>query len=100
MNHLAWATRLLLTSAWASAPAPRQLPVLKLPERIRSPGIPQDLGWLNYWSPAALRAYGRLGSTRHLRHFQSRLMESGARVRRPPIAGVLSDAPLSHWAAP
>jgi hypothetical protein len=35
---------------------PRGLPVLKLPEKIRSPEIPHCLGWLNYWSAAAAQA--------------------------------------------
>ncbi|ATB41222.1 hypothetical protein CYFUS_006687 [Cystobacter fuscus] len=37
---------------------PRELPVLKLPEDIRSPEIPHCLGWLNYWSAAAAEAIG------------------------------------------
>lgn len=37
---------------------PRGLPALKFPEHIRSPEIPQYLGWLNYWSDAAARAIG------------------------------------------
>ncbi|RKH03081.1 hypothetical protein D7V97_27065 [Corallococcus sp. CA053C] len=37
---------------------PRGLPALKLPENLRSPEIPQYLGWLNYWSAAAARAIG------------------------------------------
>ncbi|MBZ4423190.1 DUF5953 family protein [Myxococcus sp. RHSTA-1-4] len=35
---------------------PRGLPALKFPEHIRSPEIPQYLGWLNYWSAASSRA--------------------------------------------
>jgi Family of unknown function (DUF5953) len=37
---------------------PRGLPALKLSDQIRSPEIPQYLGWLNYWSAAAARAIG------------------------------------------
>jgi hypothetical protein len=37
---------------------PRGLPALKFPEHIRSPEIPQYLGWLNYWSAAAAQAIG------------------------------------------
>lgn len=37
---------------------PRGLPVLKLPEDLRSPAIPHCLGWLNYWSAAAAQAIG------------------------------------------
>ncbi|WP_332468435.1 DUF5953 family protein [Cystobacter fuscus] len=38
--------------------APRGLPELKLPEKIRLPEIPHRLGWLNYWSAAAARVVG------------------------------------------
>ncbi|WP_434385004.1 DUF5953 family protein [Melittangium boletus] len=38
--------------------APRGLPVLALPGRLRSPEIPHRLGWLNYWSADAARAIG------------------------------------------
>ena len=37
---------------------PRGLPVLHLPDQIRSPEPPHYLGWLNYWSAAAARAIG------------------------------------------
>jgi hypothetical protein len=37
---------------------PYGLPVLKLPEALRSDDIPYYLGWLNYWSAAAARAIG------------------------------------------
>lgn len=37
---------------------PRGLPVLKMPWDIRSPEIPQRLGWLNYWSAAAAQSIG------------------------------------------
>jgi hypothetical protein len=38
--------------------SPRGLPVLDLPERIRSPEIPHFLGWINYWSAAAALSIG------------------------------------------
>jgi hypothetical protein len=37
---------------------PRGLPALKKSEDIRSPEIPQRLGWLNYWSAATARCIG------------------------------------------
>ncbi|MDY7231888.1 DUF5953 family protein [Hyalangium rubrum] len=37
---------------------PRGLPALRFPEKIRSPAIPQYLGWLNYWSAAAAESIG------------------------------------------
>jgi hypothetical protein len=38
--------------------SPRGLPSIKPPSYIRSPEIPQYLGWLNYWSAAAAEAIG------------------------------------------
>jgi hypothetical protein len=38
--------------------SPRGLPMLNLPEKLRSPEIPHYLGWLNYWSAAAAQAIG------------------------------------------
>jgi hypothetical protein len=37
---------------------PRGLPALKLTEEIRSPEIPHQLGWLNYWSAATAKSLG------------------------------------------
>ncbi len=37
---------------------PLGLPALKLPWNIRSPEIPECLGWLNYWSAAAAEVIG------------------------------------------
>ncbi len=37
---------------------PHGLPMLKLPWNIRSPRVPQYLGWINYWSAAAAEAIG------------------------------------------
>lgn len=37
---------------------PHGLPMLKLPWNIRSPRVPQYLGWLNYWSAEAAEAIG------------------------------------------
>ncbi|RJS21259.1 hypothetical protein DRW03_17780 [Corallococcus sp. H22C18031201] len=36
----------------------RGLPVLQVSRNLRSPEIPPYLGWLNYWSAAAVRAIG------------------------------------------
>ncbi len=41
---------------YGPAKPPRGLPMLKFPHDIRSPEIPEYLGWLNYWSPAAAQA--------------------------------------------
>lgn len=38
--------------------SPRGLPMLRLPEKTRTPEIPHCLGWLNYWSATAARAIG------------------------------------------
>jgi hypothetical protein len=45
-------------SAHGPERSPHGLPMLKPPEKIRSPEIPHYLGWLNYWSDAAARAIG------------------------------------------
>ena len=37
---------------------PHGLPRLKLPWNIRSPTVPQYLGWINHWSAAAAEAIG------------------------------------------
>ncbi|NTX34841.1 hypothetical protein HUA74_10560 [Myxococcus sp. CA051A] len=68
---------------------PRGLPVLKFPERIRSPEIPHRLGWLNYWSAAAARAIGFPDASRDA--------ELLTRARGTPSGGwvvQLTDAPL------
>ncbi|RYZ42674.1 MAG: hypothetical protein EOO71_06780 [Myxococcaceae bacterium] len=41
-----------------STPPPRGLPALSRPRDIRSPEIPQRLGWICYWSAAAARVIG------------------------------------------
>ncbi|MCY1043463.1 DUF5953 family protein [Corallococcus sp. bb12-1] len=41
-----------------STPPPRGLPALRNPRDIRSPEIPQRLGWLCYWSAAAAQVIG------------------------------------------
>jgi hypothetical protein len=46
------------SSAHGPERSPRGLPMLNPPEKIRSPEIPHFLGWLNYWSAAAVRAIG------------------------------------------
>jgi hypothetical protein len=43
---------------------PHGLPMLKLPWNIRSPRVPQYLGWINYWSAAAAEAIGFPDSSR------------------------------------
>jgi uncharacterized protein DUF5953 len=45
-------------SAHGPKRSPRGLPMLNLSRHIRSPAIPQYLGWLNYWSAAAAQAIG------------------------------------------
>jgi hypothetical protein len=37
---------------------PLGLPMVKLPWNIRSPKVPQYLGWINYWAAAAAEAIG------------------------------------------
>jgi len=46
------------SSAHGPERSPRGLPMLNLPEKLRSPEIPHYLGWLNYWSAAAARTIG------------------------------------------
>jgi hypothetical protein len=68
---------------------PRGLPALKFPEYIRSPAIPQYLGWLNYWSAAAARAIGFPDLARDV--------DLLSRARRTSTGGWvvwLTDAPL------
>jgi len=38
--------------------SPRGLPMLKLPDQLRSTEIPFRLGWLNYWSAATAQTIG------------------------------------------
>jgi hypothetical protein len=68
---------------------PRGLPALKFPEHIRSPEIPHCLGWLNYWSAAAVQAIGFPDPARDA--------ELLSRARRTATGGWvvrLTDAPL------
>lgn len=37
---------------------PHGLPALRFPDSIRTPEIPHNLGWLNYWSAATARVIG------------------------------------------
>ncbi|MBJ6764706.1 hypothetical protein JGU66_28390 [Myxococcaceae bacterium JPH2] len=71
-------------------PSPRRgLPALKLFEHIRSPEIPYDLGWINYWSAATAQAIGFPNSARDA--------ELLSRARRTASGGwvvQLTDAPL------
>ena len=68
---------------------PHGLPMLKLPWHIRSPRLPQYLGWINYWSAAAAEALG----------FPDPSRDAGllARAQRTESGGwvvSLTDAPL------
>ncbi|MDY7229277.1 DUF5953 family protein [Hyalangium rubrum] len=68
---------------------PRGLPSIKPPRDIRSPEIPQCLGWLNYWSAPTARAIGFPDSARDT--------ELLSRARRTPTGGwvvKLTDASL------
>jgi len=68
---------------------PRGLPALRFPDYIRSPQIPHDLGWLNYWSAAAAKAIGFPDPARDA--------ELLTRARRTASGGwvvQLTDAPL------
>ncbi|HEX5748046.1 MAG TPA: DUF5953 family protein [Archangium sp.] len=68
---------------------PHGLPMLKLPWHIRSPRLPQYLGWINYWSAAAAEALGFPDPTRDA--------ELLARARRTESGGwvvSLTEAPL------
>lgn len=68
---------------------PHGLPMVKLPWNIRSPKVPQYLGWINYWSAAAAEAIGFPDSSRDA--------ELLARARRTASGGwvvKLTDAPL------
>ncbi|WP_434386712.1 DUF5953 family protein [Melittangium boletus] len=62
---------------------PLGLPALKLPWNIRSPEIPEHLGWLNYWSAAAAQAIGFPDPTRDAELLsQARRTASGGWVVR------------------
>jgi hypothetical protein len=68
---------------------PHGLPVLKLPEELRSDDIPHYLAWLTYWSAAAARAIGFPDPSRDA--------ELLSRARRTASGGwvvQLTDAPL------
>jgi hypothetical protein len=68
---------------------PLGLPALKLPWNIRSPEIPEYLGWLNYWSAAAAEVIGFPDPSRDA--------ELLARARRTATGGWvvrLTEAPL------
>lgn len=68
---------------------PLGLPALKLPWNIRSPEIPEHLGWLNYWSASAAQAIGFPEAARDADLMsRSRRTASGGWVVR------LTDAPL------
>ena len=71
--------------------SPRRLPMLEMPEHLRSPAIPQYLGWLNYWSEAAAQAIGFPDAAR-----DSELL---SRSRCTPSGGwvvQLTEAPLDY----
>jgi hypothetical protein len=68
---------------------PHGLPMVKLPWNIRSPKVPQYLGWINYWSAAAAEAIGFPDPSRDA--------ELLARARRTASGGwvvSLTEAPL------
>ncbi len=68
---------------------PLGLPALKLPWNIRSPEIPEHLGWLNYWSAATAKAIGFPDPTRDA--------ELLSQARRTALGGWvvrLTEAPL------
>ncbi|MBM7119188.1 DUF5953 family protein [Archangium primigenium] len=68
---------------------PLGLPALNLPWNIRSPEIPEHLGWLNYWSASAAQAIGFPEAACHAELMsRSRRTASGGWVVR------LTDAPL------
>jgi hypothetical protein len=71
--------------------SPRGLPMLNLLRHIRSPAIPQYLGWLNYWSAASAQAIGFPDPARDA--------ELLSRARRTATGGwvvQLTDAPLDY----
>ncbi|RKH49292.1 hypothetical protein D7X96_35660 [Corallococcus interemptor] len=81
----------LRRSADAPKVSPRGLPMLEMPEHLRSPAIPHFLGWLNYWSEAAAQAIGFPDAAR-----DSELL---SRSRRTPSGGwvvQLTEAPLDY----
>jgi hypothetical protein len=68
---------------------PRGLPALKLTEEIRSPEIPHQLGWLNYWSTTTAQTIGFPDPARDV--------ELLSRARRTATGGWivrLTDTPL------
>jgi Family of unknown function (DUF5953) len=68
---------------------PHGLPMVKLPWNIRSPKVPQYLGWINYWSAATAEAIGFPDPSRDAELLgRARRTASGGWVVR------LTDAPL------
>lgn len=68
---------------------PRGLPALRFPDYIRSPEIPHDLGWLNYWSAASARAIGFSDPAR-----DSELLSRARRTASGGWVVQLTDTPL------
>jgi hypothetical protein len=68
---------------------PRGLPALRFPDYIRSPEIPHDLGWLNYWSAAAAKAIGFPDPAR-----DAELLKRARRTATGGWVVQLTDAPL------
>lgn len=71
--------------------SPRGLPMLKLPEKLRSPEIPHYLGWLNYWSDAAARAIGFPDPAR-----DAQLLSQARRTRTGGWIVQLTETPLDY----
>jgi hypothetical protein len=74
---------------YGPAAPPRRLPVLEIPEKLRSPEIPHYLGWLNYWSAAAARAIGFPDPSR-----DADLLSRARRTAKGGWVVRLTDAPL------
>ncbi|NTX55997.1 DUF5953 family protein [Myxococcus sp. CA039A] len=68
---------------------PRGLPALKFAVKIGAPEIPQRLGWINYWSPAAAHAIGFPDSTR-----DAELLSRARRTAKGGWLVQLTEAPL------
>ncbi|RYZ36474.1 MAG: hypothetical protein EOO71_31665 [Myxococcaceae bacterium] len=78
-------------SAHGPERSPRGLPLLKLSRHLRSPEIPQYLGWLNYWSSAAAKAIGFPDSAQ-----DSELLTRARRTASNGWVVQLTDAPLDY----
>jgi hypothetical protein len=68
---------------------PHGLPMIKLPWNIRSPRVPQYLGWLNYWSATTAEAIGFPDPAR-----DAELLGSARRTASGGWVVSLTEAPL------